>query len=236
MSTLLPVTETIPKVPWAQFQREFRWSPGEHVAIIAPTGAGKTHLERALLPLRRYVIFFGTKVDDTEYHRLMREGFKRIHSIDEVKPWHDKYLLWPRFNRTIAEFEQRQRQVFMDALNYITKHGSWTLVMDEAKYMAEKLGLKREITFAFEQLRSIKATIIAAAQRPTYIPLSMLTNATHVFLWKTGYRDDAKRLADIGAIDSKMVAEVATTLDKHEWIYIHTRGTQSRLLRSQVGR
>lgn len=224
----------IPRIPWAEFQRTFRWSPGEHVSIIAPTGAGKTHLERAILPLRKYVIFFGTKVDDPEYRKLLREGFDRIESVSEIKPWMDKVLLWPRFHTTIAEFEFRQRAVFQDALNTVVKQGSWTLVIDEAKYLAEKLRLRQELTFAFEQLRSIKATIIAAAQRPASIPLSMLTNASHVFLWKTGYADDAKRLADIGGIDSKMVASVAKTLDSHEWIYIRSRGTESQIVRSQV--
>lgn len=234
MSLLSPEPELIPRVSWQQFQREFRWKPGEHVAIIAPTGAGKTHLTRNILPLRKYVIFFGTKQDDAEYRRMLAEGYKRIESIDEVKAWHDKYLLWPRFKDSIMEFMNRQRQVFMHALDVVTKQGSWTLVIDEAKYLGEQLGLKRELTYAFEQLRSIKATIVAGAQRPKLIPLSMLTNASHVFLWKTGFKDDAARLADIGGVNSKLVAEIATTLDAHEWIYIHTRGTQSRMIRSQV--
>ena len=32
----------IERVPWDQFLKDFRWNQGEHIAIIAPPGAGKT--------------------------------------------------------------------------------------------------------------------------------------------------------------------------------------------------
>ncbi len=233
----MTITDTridVPRVPWRDFPRYFRWSQGEHIAIIAPTGAGKTTLERKLMPYRSHVIFFGTKIDDPVYRALIRDGFKRIDDIDEIREWDHKYLLWPKFKQTIPEFEWRQRQAFQKAMNTIAKQGRWTLVIDEAKYIAEKLRLRQELTFAFEQLRSIKSTIIAGAQRPASIPISRLTNASHVFMWKSTHDDDAKRLADLGGVDSKMVAQIAKTLDPHEFLYIHTRGTQSRVIRSQV--
>lgn len=230
------VENQTPRVTWREFRRAFSWSQGEHIAIIAPTGAGKTHLERHLVPHRKFNIFFGTKVDDKEYRALLRNGFVRVESVADIKPWMNNVLLWPKFRNTIAEFEYRQRSVFREALNHVVRQRSWTLWCDEAKYIAEKLGLKQELTFAFEQLRSIRGTIIAAAQRPAMIPISTLSNSTHFFMWRSNHDDDAKRLADIGGIDAKMIAQELKLLDDHEFLYIRSRGTRSHAVRSQVGK
>lgn len=230
------ITNGFPAVSWADFSRAFDWKQGEHVAILAPTGAGKTHLETELVTRRGYNLFFGTKIDDKEYRKLIRRGFHRVEDVSEIKPWMDNIILWPRFRKTIVEFEYRQRLAFRAALNFVVQQRSWTLWVDEAKYLAEKLGLKQELTFAFEQLRSIRGTIIAAAQRPAMIPISTLSNSTHFFIWRSNHYDDAKRLSDIGGIDAKLIVQELKLLDSHEFLYIRSRGTDNHIVRSQVGK
>ena len=44
-------------LPWFQTA----WQPGQHVALIAPTGAGKTTFAGGLLNLRRYVLALDAK-------------------------------------------------------------------------------------------------------------------------------------------------------------------------------
>lgn len=226
----------VERVSWNDFKQQFRWKQGEHVAAIAPTGAGKTTLMSELMAYRRYNIMFGTKPADKMYDEILKKGFRRIESIHDVKPWDEKVLLWPYQRESIKATTMAQRDAFMDALNIIVKQRSWTVWMDEVKYIAQFLGLSGEVTYCLEQLRSIDATIICGAQRPAWLPLSVLSNSSHVFIWKTTFNDDAKRLADIGGVDSKEVAALAKTLDKHEFLYIHTRGTEARILRSEVER
>ena len=50
---------------WDQFLTDFRseWKPGQHIAIIAPTGQGKTTVLVSLLELRNFVLGFDPKVD-----------------------------------------------------------------------------------------------------------------------------------------------------------------------------
>lgn len=227
--------QTIPLISWADFRARFRWSQGEHVAAIAPTGAGKTTLFKSLIPYRKHNLFFGTKVDDSAYRDLIRkQGFRRVESIADARPWDNNILLWPKQRKNINETIFSQRAAFQDALNTVVKQGAWAVWVDEAKYLSEFLHLKTELTFALEQLRSINATVISGAQRPSYIPPSVLSNSTHVFLWKTTHDEDAKRLADVGGIDSKVVAQAAKTLDRHEFIYIQSRGTQGQIFRTQI--
>ncbi|MHB1357048.1 MAG: hypothetical protein ACYCZF_13855 [Anaerolineae bacterium] len=204
------------------------------MAAIAPTGAGKTTLFAELLPLRQYNIFLGTKLDDPLYRRIMRQGYKRIGDISEVKPWENNLLLWPKPGKTIRDTYAIQRGVIADALDSIVKQGSWTVWIDECKYVAEQLGLSKELTFCLEQLRSINGTTINGAQRPAWLPRSVLANSTHVFLWRTNDREDAKRLSDIGGVDSRYVLSEAKLLSKHEFIYVNAR--TGEILKSQVKR
>lgn len=229
--------DDIDSVSWSQFLTQFRWRQGEHVAAIAPTGAGKTTLMQALLPYRSHSIFFGTKPDDPLYRDLVRKNkFRRVESFADVKPWDKRILLWPKQRDTIRATESNMARQFRFAFDRVVKQGAWSLWFDECKYMAEKLGLQRELTYCLEQLRSVKGTTISGAQRPVWLPRSVLANSSHVFLWSTTDRDDARRLADIGGVDAKRLAERARTLGKHEFIYVYTRGTESRMMRSQVGR
>lgn len=227
---------TIPFTPWSQFKRDFRWAQGEHVAAIAPAGAGKTTVLRELLPYRKYSIFFGTKPDDPLYRKIISQGYRRIESMDEIRPWETKVMLWPKQRRTIPETLEAQREAFRTAMDTIVLQKSWTVWVDESKYLSEMLHLKTELTYCIEQLRSIDATVICGAQRPAWLPPSVLSNATHTFLWKTTNSDDAKRLADLGGVDANQVRIEARNLDSHEFLYIKTRGTDSKIVRSQVGK
>jgi hypothetical protein len=225
----------VESVPWDEFKSQFVWNQGEHIAAIAPTGAGKTTLMRALMPYRKYSIFFGTKPDDPLYRDLIRKnGFRRVESFADVKPWDRKVMLWPKQRDTIRATEANMARQFRAAFDRVVKQKAWTLWLDECKYMSEKLGLQRELTYCLEQLRSVKGTTISGAQRPVWLPRSVLANSSHVFLWRTTDREDARRLSDIGGIDAKQLASEAHTLGKHEFIYVHTRGVESRMIRSQV--
>lgn len=228
--------DMLPYTPFREFINDFRWNQGEHVAAIAPAGAGKTTLLKQLLPYRKYSIFFGTKPDDPLYRQIISQGYRRVESMREIRPHETKVFLWPRMRPTIEETILAQRDVFKHALDTIVHQEAWTVWIDEAKYLSEMLRLKTELTYCIEQLRSIKATVICGAQRPAWLPPSVLSNATHTFLWKSTNRDDAMKLADLGGVDAHQVRDWAKNLDSHEFLYIRTRGTDSKIIRTQVGK
>lgn len=186
------------------------------------------------MPYRKYNIMFGTKPADSTYDKILRNGYVRIQDMSEIKSYHHNYLLWPKYQKTIRKTMEVQREAFMDAMNTIVNQRAWTVWVDEAKYMNQNLKLGPELTFMLEQLRSINATVICGAQRPSMLPLSALSSASHIMLWKSNLDVDKKRLADIGGVDVKELAAELETLDKHEFVYIHTRGTEAKMVRTQV--
>lgn len=222
--------------PWADVKNSFRWKQGEHVTAVAPTGAGKTTLFSELMPYRGHNIMLGTKMHDDTYTRILKKGYKRIESVSEIKSYHKNYLLWPRKTTDIDTWKQAQRDAFNEAIEMIVDQGSWTLWADETKYLCQMLGMERALTFCLEQLRSVNATIICGSQRPAFLPLSALANASHVFLWKTPLDTDAKRLSDIGGIDAKEIMQALKELGDFEFLYIKTRGTDAKVVRTKVER
>jgi hypothetical protein len=228
---------SVEQIHWGEFLRRFRWKQGEHLTIIAPTGGGKTTLEVALVDQRKYSVFFATKRDDPLYHDLIRRHkFHRVENFREVMPWMDRVLLWPKHQETIRATYRHQQRTFITALDKIVAQRAWSVWFDECKYMVQQLGMGPEVTFANEQLRSTKGTVVNTAQRPVWIGKSALSNASHVFLWKTHDAADTKTLSDVGGIDAKAVAKESQLLGRHEFIYISTRGTDATLVRSQVRR
>lgn len=176
----------------------------------------------------------GTKAADSSYDRIIRQGYKRIESVRDISPLHKNYLLWPSHRKTIRETVALQRDTFLEAFDTIVNQRAWTVWVDESKYIAEFLGLRRELTYCLEQLRSINATVISGAQRPAFLPLSALSSATHIFLWRSVLDADKKRLADIGGVDVKELSAELQKLGRFQFIYIKTRGTEAVMKRTQV--
>lgn len=224
----------IERVSWQEFTARFRWKQGEHLTLIAPSGAGKTTVEAALIPYRGYSVFFGTKPADPLYNKIIKSGFVRVESMRDVRSYDKKIMLWPRYTGSIDETMAKQREAFKEALDIIVKQGAWAVWLDESKYLAEQLGLSKSIKFCVNQLRSNKSSVICGAQRPAWVPPDVLSNASHIFIWKTTKHSDLKALSDIGGIDSSMVMEAIKRLGNHEFLYIFTRGVNSRMVISQV--
>lgn len=90
------------RLPWDEFLAgRFVWNQGEHVTLIGPTGSGKTTLALALLPMRRYVLAFGTKPKDRTLDTLVRQaGWKRVQTWEKmprVIRGACRVVFWPKY-------------------------------------------------------------------------------------------------------------------------------------------
>lgn len=224
-----------PHISWDNVRSTIgqNWRQGEHVSIIGPTGCGKTTLESRMLDVRDSVVVFVTKIHDNTIAKDF-PGYERIEKWPPPKAWMNKVLLWPKPDGTIRETYQKQRNIFKHALDSIFRELNWCVVFDEQHYMCKQLGLDVENAMLLQQGRSSGLSVVNGTQRPSWVPVVTYSSATHAMIWRTTYRDDLRRLAELGGVNMRELQSNLLTLDKHSFVYVNTR--KGDIMRSRVER
>ena len=211
----------LPFKPWQEFLEQFTWKQGEHVLVIGRTGQGKTTLISKIIDRREHVIMFATKV----YDPVLQKQFKGFHVLDEwKKPPSNKIMLWPRTKTNLRDIMDLQRDVFQNALNDVFHDRGWCLVVDEAHYMSNDLGLGQELATYYHQARSSGISVVTGVQRPAFIPVIAYGSTSHAFMGRINEPSDVKRLTGLGGVDAKELGQHLLTLPKHEWVYVDNTG------------
>lgn len=212
-----------PRTPWDRFySRVFDWQHGEHVGLIGPTGQGKTTLLRAILPKHPYIVICATKPRDKSMDAFVKSGYvvmDRWRSIDPRQM--PKRILWP--DASHIDSAKTQTEVFREAFAKIYREGAWTVSIDELYFMANELGLKREIKVLLTQSRALDISLVNASQRPAFIPTEVYDQSTHLFFWRNNDRRAQQRLGEINSVDSDLVRDVVANLERFQVLYINTR-------------
>lgn len=212
----------IPVAPWEQLLPRMAWRQGEHVALVGPTGRGKTTLALSLLWLRKWVTIFGTKPADSTLEAMTRLGYKKIRAWPPPSDENRRVILWPRWI-TPAD-NARQRQAITTALASIWRQGRWCLFVDDVQYLDKTLGLGRELQALWVQARALDVSLVAGTQRPRHVPLEMWSQSTHFFIWKATDADDLRRIAGIGGVDPDIIRGAVRSLEGvHDCVYVNAR-------------
>jgi len=232
-----------PSVSWAQLYaylgRNFR--QGDHVAILGPTGSGKTHIAFAVAEIRSYVIVIACKPKDPLVDDALKRGYwlvptdrLEIPYVDS-RPLHPRVIYWPRLSdkqrhslpdhQVLAAERSMQKPRVQAALGYVRQNGHWSVILDEGTWVCRDLNLQRDVDSALFSFRTLNSSVIILGQRPSWMGRYVLSSPTHLFLFNTNDRDDRKALGDVSGIDSATVRDIVGSLDfdGHEFLYIDTR-------------
>lgn len=206
MTTALDEFDAYP-MEWEQFLREFRrkWQPGEHVALIGPTGEGKTTCAAHLLGLRKYVLACDPKGGDSTLALLERRGFRRIdrwppprsvrREIEEGEP--ARLIVGPAV-RSRADLP-KLRAAISGAVDGAFDDGGWTLYFDELQVAADArmMGLSTSIERNLIAARDRGVSVVSSFQQPVRVPRSAYQQATHLVVYRTRDVDTVNRLAEL---------------------------------------
>lgn len=217
-------------VEWDDFVKTMKWRQGEHVSFVGPTGAGKTNLARFILPMRTYSVVVATKPKDKAVKDFKSDGMTIIPTWESRHDAMSKIILRPPLNRMSQAGDQRD--VVSDALESIFTQGGWCVYLDELRYITKNLGLNHIMELLYLQGRSAKISVVAATQRPVWVPREMFSEATHFFMWRMSDKRDLKVLRDIsGAVDpadierrlKALPAVAPSDVRYHDVLYINAR-------------
>lgn len=239
-----------PFVPWDTLYRYLKtnFRQGDHVAVLGPTGAGKTHIALAVGDLRTYTILLACKPNDPLILDALARGYWLV-PTDKLeipyvdgKPYHPRVIYWPRLSakqrravgdhRVLEAERNMQAPRVKSALGYVRQNGHWSIILDEGTYICRDLHLQRDVDSALFQFRTLNASIILLGQRPSWMGRYALSQPTHLFLFNTNDREDRKALGDISGVDTKLVRDLVGGLSfkEHHFLYIDTR--EQRMFRS----
>lgn len=209
-----------PRVPWEVFMRQFTWLQGQHVGMVGSTGAGKTTLLRAILPLRSYVVVFGTKPVDDSLERFHNEGYDLFEEwLNVPADESPRRLLWPDARDLGAA--RQQETVFRDAMGRIFREGNWCVAVDELWYLSVRLKLADEVRDYLTQSRSLGISFVALTQRPAWVPLEVYTESTHLFFWRTVEKNAVDRISNLGGANDTLVRHLVRRLEQFQVLYVN---------------
>lgn len=214
------------RVSWAELRPGFltRFEQGEHIAVIGPSGQGKTTLSLDLLDgfheRGGSILVLANKPSDKLLTKLQKEGWPRI------RQWPPNYdhrvkrrvLFWPSYGR--ASTAKRNRPAFEYALDCALNEGSWFVYVDETRYFIEQLGMRYLFDEYWNSARSSNVTVVAASQGTTWINRTMIEQESWMFCFKPKHVEARKDLAD--AAGDRDIRDELLELGDHEFLIVHT--------------
>lgn len=178
---------------------QLRLGRNDRAAIIGQTGCGKTTLAEYLLddPNKRKTLIWDPK--GSESVAAFHPKFKRVSSvsqvIDEAEDRGVERLIYTP-SPVVAEDENDQERM----LWWVYERGYTRLYIDEATSLACGRFSSRVLTAVLNRGRERGVSTITATQRPSGVPMNILSEAQWFFIFKLLLLQDKKRVEDMTGI------------------------------------
>lgn len=216
-------------LPWEQFlaYMQWAWKPGQHIAMIGPTGEGKTTFASGLLSLRKYVMALDPKGED---ETLLASGFESVSHLPNQRidlTWRLKHWeaarQWDRIHQKIAEGLDAKiiiggpaRTVEQDAVNqdlmrrcfgYAREAGGWTVYVDEFELISSlrQFNLGGPVERMLISARRDGTSVMTSFQAAAWVSKHATRQARFAVIWPTGDRDMIDNVASSMGRDKKVL-------------------------------
>lgn len=187
---------------WDEFLEWFArvWKPGAHVALVGPTGMGKSTFAVGILELRRYVLALDPKGGDST---LETSGYERLtdwplpdKAYDRIAEGHPARYIVGGHSRTLED-RARLTVLLRDTLRGVFESRGWTVYADEFQLLADRkmMNLGAEVETLLIAARDKGITVLTSYQAPAWVPTAASRQATWIVLWPTRDVNVVKTLA-----------------------------------------
>jgi hypothetical protein len=184
---------------WDDFLPFFKssWHQGQHMALVGPTGQGKTTFAVPVLKQRKYVLALDPKGgDDT----LAASGFQRISSWPPPNKIYDKMQEGEPARLIVGAKGANMdslKATFEKTLDDVYNQGGWTTYIDEFQIAADRgmMNLAKVTERLLVSARFKKVSVVTAFQAPSWVPTASTRQSSWIVTWATKDEDCVKTIA-----------------------------------------
>lgn len=217
---------------WTDFllRQKDHWEPGEHWAVVAPTGEGKTTFLAGLVKTRRYVLTLDQKGGDKTLSAL---GWDRMTKWPPSRADRRDMADGQPFRRLVGSTKRDQpsrvvrRELHRQILRAAMEEGGWTILApDLAALTARQFGNAwDEMVELLILARDAGTSIVTDFQRPAGVPREAGEMATYLAIGYTRDKDTVSRLAEMMGRSAAEIRGAVNALSElpYGWLVVSRR-------------
>jgi hypothetical protein len=217
------------------------WKPGQHWALIGPTGEGKSTFAVGILEGRKWVLSLDPKGEDetlesSGYHRVLSMPPPHGRRIGKPEPGTDRWI-WERveanqpvgliagFEALTDEEDAALHQLMRDAVTWCRRTRGWTLYVDEFELLSSQrmFRLGPDIERMLITARRAGTSVVTSFQAAAWVSKHATRQASFTSLWPTRDRQMVKNVAESMGRDWRMVAAAVDELPDYHVLVIPKR-------------
>lgn len=226
----MPREVEVEGMPWNRFVPWFRraWRPGEHMALVGPTGCGKSSFACGVLEHRQYLLALDPKGGDSTLATL---GYPRLTGwplpstvLDDIAEGRPARFIVGVIVRTAADMAALIT-LLGSVLDGVFETGGFTVYVDEFQLLADRkmMALAAKVELLLIAARDKGISVVTSYQAPAWVPTAASRQATWVVLWPTGDVDVVKRLANAVGRNWRVLWSAMEALPDFHALVVHKR-------------
>jgi hypothetical protein len=223
-------------LPWEKFRAymAWAWKPGQHIALIGPTGEGKTTFAAGILADRKWVLALDPKGED---ETLTASGFRRVSTLpgQALSPvWRARHWQaareWDHIQNNIAagyparvivggparteQQDTANQDLMRRAFAYAREAGGWTVYVDEFELISSQrmFRLGPNVERMLISARREGTSVVTSFQAAAWVSKHATRQARFTAIWPTGDRQMIKNVAESMGRDWRELAQVVDEL------------------------